>query len=95
MATRTKVKGLTLFLKEKRIEAGLTQLQASQVIGHQTAQYVSNFERGLCEPSVEKAMQLCEAYDVSRRELYEVLVHLYQSALSETLSLKRARGRKA
>ena len=92
MATSTKVKGLTVFLKEKRIEAGLTQLEAATVIGHTTAQYISNFERGLCEPSVEVAGKLCRAYNVSKQELYEVMVGLYQASLRQKLSLKLKKG---
>ena len=88
MATSSKVKGISLFLKEKRLEAGLTQLQAGFALGHTTAQYISNFERGLCEPSVESAELLCRTYKVPKRELYDVMVELYQQSLKKKLSLK-------
>lgn len=94
MATSSKVKGLSVFLKAKRIEAGFTQMQAAEALGHSSAQYISNFERGLCEPSIESAAKLCEAYKVSKRELYEEMVGLYQEALSEKLLNKRTKPRK-
>lgn len=78
---RSKVKGVSQYLREKRVEASLTQMEAARHLGHSTAQYISNLERGLCEPSVEMAINLCEFYGGSRKELYELMLDLYQSQL--------------
>jgi len=93
VATRTKVKGLSSFLREKRIKSGYTQMEAAQHIGHSTPQYISNYERELCEPSIEMAMKLGELFGVSRKELYEVLVELYSAHVSEALQLKKTSTR--
>jgi transcriptional regulator with XRE-family HTH domain len=78
---RSKVKGVSSFLREKRLESGLTQMEAARHLGHSTAQYISNLERGLCEPSVEMAINLCEFYGGSRKELYDLMLDLYESQL--------------
>lgn len=91
MASRTKIKGLSSFLRETRVEKGLTQLQASRALGHSSPQYISNFERGLCEPSLETAMKLCELYEIPRRQLYDLMVEMYQSELEVKIFKKVGR----
>ena len=85
MSAHSKVKGLNEFLKSKRRSAGLTQMEASLALGHTSPQYVSNFERCLCEPSLETAVKLCEFYGVSNQELYEVMVELFEADLESRL----------
>jgi DNA-binding XRE family transcriptional regulator len=94
LATRTKVKGLSSFLREKRIEAGYTQMEAAEHIGHSTPQYISNYERELCEPSIEMATKLGELFGVTRKDLYEVLIDLYSLHISDALNLKKAGSRR-
>jgi transcriptional regulator with XRE-family HTH domain len=96
MVCRTR--GLTQFLRKKRIEKKITQLQAATALGHSTAQYVSNFERGLCEPSIETVLKLCEYYGISKRELYDLMLELYESALKKKIFSsgqdKKVKGKK-
>ncbi len=91
MASRTKIKGLSAFLRETRIEKSITQLQASRALGHSSPQYISNFERGLCEPSLETAMKLCELYGIPRRQLYDIMVEMYQIELEAKIFKKPGR----
>lgn len=85
MKPKTKLKVLAQFLREKRLESEITQITAAQALGHSTAQYISNFERGLCEPSVKIALKLCECYGINRRELYELMIESYQVELSRKI----------
>lgn len=73
-----KEKSLGQFLRQKRIDGKFTQLQAARELGHTSAQYISNFERGLCEPSVETAVKLCKLYGITKKELYEVMIDVYR-----------------
>lgn len=88
---RSKVKGVSQYLREKRLESGKTQMEAARYLGHSTAQYISNLERGLCEPSVEMAINLCEFYGGSRKDLYELMIDLYETQLKARF----AKGKKA
>lgn len=81
MASRNRIKGLSQFLRERRRAKKITQLSAAEALGHSTAQYISNFERGLCEPSLETALKLCVCYGISKRELYDLMVQSYRVEL--------------
>lgn len=82
---RAKVKGLNQFLRERRINRGITQMEAAKHLGHTTPMYISNFERNLCEPSVETAVKLCGLYRVPRSTLKRVMVELFERELSKKL----------
>ncbi|MES2962310.1 MAG: helix-turn-helix transcriptional regulator [Bdellovibrionota bacterium] len=88
---RSKVKGVSSYLREKRLESELTQMEAARHLGHSTAQYISNLERGLCEPSVEMAINLCEFYGGSRKELYELMLELYEDQLKARFKSKKTK----
>ena len=42
------------YLKEKRVAADLTQKEVAEKIGYSSAQYISNFERGIALPPLSK-----------------------------------------
>lgn len=46
----------------------------------------SRIERGLCEPSVEMAVTLCEAYGGRRKELEGVMLELYSKQLRDRIA---------
>ena len=81
-----KPKGINMYLRELRVQSGITQLEAARSLGHQTAQYISNLERGLCEPSVEMAVVLTERYGGSRKKLENVMLRLYVKQLRARLN---------
>lgn len=56
------------FLKAKRNEAGLTQTQLSEKLNVH-AQYVSNWERGLCPPPSAKYKKLVKILKIDLNEL--------------------------
>ena len=72
---------MNLFLKELREESGKTQKEASDFLGHSTAQYISNLERGLCSASVEMAIRLTEFYGGKPKDLYDLMLKEYEVSL--------------
>ncbi|MES2965742.1 MAG: helix-turn-helix transcriptional regulator [Bdellovibrionota bacterium] len=90
---RPRVKGISHFFREKRTAAGLTQFESATNLGHSTAQYISNLERGLCEPSLEMALKLCDMYSVPKRELYDLLLEVYEQELKKRLFGKATKKR--
>lgn len=80
-ASVVKAVGIGTFLKAKRIEAGVTQSKAAKHLGYSSPQYISNFERGLCEPSVTTALKLVKVYGITKGELYQVMLKSYESNL--------------
>jgi transcriptional regulator with XRE-family HTH domain len=52
------------FLANSRDSAGLTQRQVSLKLGYSSAQFISNFERGIATPPIKKAKVLCGLYAI-------------------------------
>jgi len=63
------------FLKEKRLSAGLTQLEVAEALNYSTAQFISNMERGLCSLPLEKLSKLVKLYHISPKALVRVLMN--------------------
>lgn len=65
---------LAKFLKEKRIASGLSQGDVADKLGYSTAQFISNWERGVAAPPVNILKKLAELYKVNAEELFEVVL---------------------
>ncbi len=65
---------LANFLKEKRIASGLSQGDVADKLGYSTAQFISNWERGVAAPPVNILKKLAELYKVNAEELFEVVL---------------------
>lgn len=70
------------FLKKMRRKAGLTQSQLADQLSYTSAQFISNWERGLCLPPLDVLPKLCQLCGIPSEHLIEV-VHRYQVALLE------------
>lgn len=65
---------LAVFLKEKRVQAGLTQSQVAEKLGYSSPQFVSNWERGLANPPVFILRDLTKMYKVPADEMFQLLL---------------------
>ena len=65
------------FIKQKRLNAVLTQQEAVELLGYKKAQFLSNLERGLRKPPLEILRRMCHVYRISREEMRE---HYIQEA---------------
>lgn len=66
-------KRLGPYLQESRAKKGLTQKDVSIALGYQTAQFVSEWERGVRSPPSSALRKLVDLYEISIDEFYEVL----------------------
>lgn len=69
-----KSKTLAQFLKQTREKAELSQRQVADELGYQSAQFISNWERGISSPPMKTLKHLGELYHVSAKDLYEIMV---------------------
>ena len=69
-----KPKTLALFLKQAREKAEISQRQVADELGYQSAQFISNWERGISTPPMKTLKHLGELYRVSAEDLYEIMV---------------------
>jgi transcriptional regulator with XRE-family HTH domain len=79
------------YLKNKRIEAGLNQNEVAKALGYKTAQFVSNWERGLCSPPAEKFYEIIKLYKLNKNEFVEFLLDLEESGLRSLVKQKSKR----
>ncbi len=63
---------LAAFLKQKRTEVGLSQKDVSVKLGYSTAQFVSNWERGVSNPPISSMKKISKVYNVSPEDLFQV-----------------------
>ena len=71
MATK---KDISSFLKSKRVDAGLTQLDVARKLGYGSSQFISNWERGLANPPAFVLKDLAKLYKLDPKELLEMLL---------------------
>lgn len=62
------------YLREKRENKNLTQANVATELGLSSAQFISNFERGLCTPSWKILAALLPMYDIPKREIIDLLM---------------------
>lgn len=79
-------KELGLQLRRLRLNAGKTQWAVAHKLGYTTAQFVSNWERGVAIPPTTVVRPLAELYSVKPRELIDLIYR----AMEEQLRLEKA-----
>ena len=86
-------KNLGTYLKAKRQESGLTQQEVADKLGYSTAQFISNFERGLCSPPLNNLKTIIGLYDIAVDEIMDLILkeqeHILRRALKQPLRKKK------
>lgn len=76
-----------LYLKDKRIAAGLSQRDVADRLKYSTPQFISNWERGVSQPPVSAIKKLSSMYSVPAES---ILSHMIETAKAEVeADLKR------
>ena len=79
------VKSLSKFLRECREKVGLTQMEVADELGYSSAQFVSNWERGLSSPPMKTLNKLSQMYKVGTEELFQAILVISLSAAEASL----------
>lgn len=61
------------YLAEGRQKAGLTQREVSLTLGYSSAQFISNFERGISSPPLAKLRELIQMYKLDHGKVIKML----------------------
>ncbi len=75
------------FLAKARVESGLSQLQLARELGYTSPQYVSNWERGICGPPLDKLYQLSKTLRISPQTLMSMILEETEVYLRNELRL--------
>lgn len=65
-------KSVGTFLRTKREAAGLTQSDVSGELGYGTAQFVSNWERGVSMPPMAALPRIAKLYKIQAKAMIKV-----------------------
>lgn len=84
---------LAAFLKNKRIEVGLTQSDVARKLGYSSPQFVSNWERGLANPPVFILRDLTKMYKVPADKMFDILVEEVTADLHKEFYANKGRRR--
>ncbi len=60
-------------LKNRRIELGLTQSEVALRLGFTSAQFVSNWERSLCNPPLKRVDLIARIYKIPKLKLIHMI----------------------
>jgi transcriptional regulator with XRE-family HTH domain len=77
------------YLKKKRMASGLTQIEVSKKLGYSSAQFVSNWERGLSSPPVKTLARLIKLYKLNPNEVIEMCLTPLRRELKRVMGSKR------
>ena len=80
------------YLQEKRIKAGLSQGAVATKLGYSSPQFISNFERGLCAPPLNKLKTIIDLYDLNSEEVIKIVLGEHEKHIRK--ALKAAKGKK-
>lgn len=65
-------------IKEKRHVAKIKQQDLSRELGYKSAQFVSNWERGISQPPLKDAKKVCKILGISEYKYKQILVRDYK-----------------
>lgn len=79
------------YLQAKRTKVGLSQGDVATKLGYSSPQFISNFERGLCAPPLNKLKSIVQLYDLNAEELVKLMLKEEEKNLRKHLGLKKKR----
>ncbi len=80
------------YLRQKRMDSGMSQLDVARELGYSSPQFVSNWERGLVSPPLETITTLIALYKIPAGEVVDRIMDETRSYLESQL---RGRSSKA
>ena len=89
MASNKNEKLLAGFLRESRIKAGLSQKDVADRLGYSTAQFISNWERGLSSPPVDTLKRLTEILNAKPKDLVNIILLENKKELEKNLCINQ------
>ncbi len=76
------------YLQEMRVKAGLTQREVSLALGYSSAQFISNFERGIAVPPLKKLKVLVKMYNLQVDTLMKIILDAEREIMVAALTSK-------
>ena len=92
---RLVMRTLNDYLRQKRVDSGLSQLDVARELGYSSPQFVSNWERGLVSPPLETIAVLIDLYKIPSSEVVSKILEETRDYLESNLGRKsKKKGKK-
>jgi transcriptional regulator with XRE-family HTH domain len=91
---RLVMRTLNDYLRQKRLDSGLSQLDVARELGYSSPQFVSNWERGLVSPPLETIAVLIDLYKIPANEVVSKIMTETRTYLESHLVAKARRKAK-
>src|ERR1700691_4295238 len=82
------------FLKTAREKRNVTQSELAKRLGYTTSQFISNCERGLCDPPLDAIPEISQFLGLSKRDVMTVILEQtkldIENRFSKNKSLRRS-----
>ena len=69
------------YLKDARLKKGFSQIELSNVLGYESGQSISNWERGLGEVPIDKLGKIVRVLDIDEGKLVRLILKCVSSYL--------------
>ncbi len=86
---RLVMRTLNDYLRQKRVDSGLSQLDVARELGYSSPQFVSNWERGLVSPPLETIAVLIDLYKIPSNEVVSKILEETRDYLESNLGRKK------
>ena len=84
---------ISSFLRQKRIENGLSQLEFANLLG-MSSQAISNIERNYSPFPRKRAQKLYKVLNLTEEEIYNALIEYLENSKSSRKKIKKEKFRK-
>jgi len=81
-------------LAQARLKAGISQIALAKKMGYSSPQYVSNWERGICGPPLDKLHVLSKSLNIDPEIILDMIMDETESYLRSELKLKSVGSKK-
>jgi transcriptional regulator with XRE-family HTH domain len=81
-------------LAQARVNAGISQIALAKKMGYSSPQYVSNWERGICGPPLDKLHVLSKSLRINPEIILDMILTETEDYLRSELKLKSSSKRK-
>lgn len=78
------------YLQKARQKSGFSQRQVADTLGYSSAQFISNFERGIAVPPLKKLKVLVRMYKLSVPELMDRILTAERRLMENALDSRRS-----
>lgn len=79
------------YFRQKRISLNISQIELSRALGYESSQFVSNWERGLCNPPFKAIAKLIKILHADVGEVEQLLVAASRKEIDKLLKGVRNR----